>query len=159
MVKKIYTLFFIICGLYAISQPCKDQVISDSLYRPNENVKVAVSALNCALKNGGSIQFINNHGKYHLKIKPNQKIGFDEKGSLELKSGSKGFYIKTATLYDAKLPEPYFIVDVQLNYIGQLKDDGLTSLVFNTFEVKFTRSDNDNIRATAKCFYNLNIKK
>jgi len=115
--------------------------------------------MNCSLENGGSIQFINNNGKYHLKIKPNQKIGFDDKGPLELMSGSKGFYIKSSQLYDHKLKEPYFIVDVQLNYIGQIKDDSMTGLVFNTFEVKFTKTDSKNIRSTAKCFYNLNNKK
>jgi hypothetical protein len=159
MVKRIYTLFFLICSLFVMSQPCNDQLINDSLYRPAENKKVAVSAMNCALENGGSIQFINSNGKYHLKIKPNQKIGFDDKGSLELMSGSKGFYIKSAQLYDHKLKEPYFIIDVQLNYVGQIKDEGMTGLVFNTFEVKFTKNDNRNIRSTAKCFYNLNNKK
>ena len=94
MVKKIYILFLVVCSSYVFSQPCKDQVISDSLYKPADNTKVAVSALNCALKNGGGIQFLNQNGKYFLKIKPNQKIGFDDKGPLELKSGKKSFFVK-----------------------------------------------------------------
>ncbi len=159
MLKKIYILFFVVCSTYVFSQGCKDQVISDSLYKPCDAQKVAVSALNCGLKNGGSIQFLNQNGKYFLKIKPNQKIGFDDKGPLELKSGSKSFFVKTATLVDHKKPEPYFVVEVQINYVATLKDNGLTSVIFNTFEVKFTRQDTENIRETAKCFYSLNNKK
>lgn len=159
MIKKIYILFLLVCSSYVFSQPCKDQLISDSLFKPNDNSTVAVSSLNCALKNGGGIQFLNQNGKYFLKIKPNQKIGFDEKGSLELKSGSKSFFVKNAILIDAKKPEPYFVVDIQLNYVATLKESGLTSLIFNTFEVKFAKQDVENIRETAKCFYSLNNKK
>lgn len=159
MVKKIYILLLIVCSGYVFSQPCKDQVISDSLLKPNENQKVVVSALNCGLKNGGAVQFMSQNGKYFLKIKPNQKIGFDEKGSLELRSGKKSYWVKNATLIDAKKPEPYFVVDIQMNYVSALKEDGLTGLVFNTFEVKFAKQDTENIRETAKCFHSLNNKK
>lgn len=118
-----------------------------------------VSVLNCPLKNGGNIQFFNNNGKYTLKLTLREKFGFVDVGSLQIKSGTKGFFVKTATLYNHKSPEAYFLVDVMINYIGTLKEDGITSVVFmDKFEAKLAKEDVKNVRATAKCFYETNKK-
>ena len=138
------------------SQNCKDQLVTDSLYKPNEKQSYSVSVMNTPLKNGGNVQFINNKGKFVLKITPNQKLGFVDVGSLQIKSGSKSIFFKSTTYYDHKEASAYFLVDVLINYIATLKDDGLTSLVFNEkFEVAFCAEDQKNIRRNAKCFYDL----
>jgi len=138
------------------AQNCSDLLVSDSLYKPTEKQSYLVNVLNCPIKNGGNIQFINNNGKFVLKITPNQKLGFLDVGSLQIKSGSKSFFLKSATFYDHKEPNAYFLVDVLINYIDTLRDDGLTSLVFNEkFEAVFAGEDQKNIRRTAKCFYEL----
>lgn len=139
-----------------LAQNCKDQLVSDSLYKPAEKKSYPVSVLNCPLKNGGALQFINNKGKFVLKITPNQKLGFLDVGSLQIKSGKKSFFLKSTTYYNHKEPTAYFLVDVLINYIATIKDDGLTSVVFNEkFEVEFPGEDQKNIRRTAKCFYEL----
>jgi hypothetical protein len=138
------------------AQNCSDQLATDSLYKPAEKQSYLVSVLNCPLKNGGSLQFINNKGKFILKITPNQKLGFLDVGPLQIKSGSKCFFVKSATLYNHKEPTAYFLVDVLINYIATIKDDGLTAVVFNEkFEAVFPGEDQKNIRRTAKCFYEL----
>lgn len=138
------------------SQNCSDQLVSDSLYKPTEKQSYLVNVLNCPLKNGGRIQFINNNGKFVLKITPNQKLGFLDVGSLQIKSGTKSFFLKSATYYNNKEASAYFLVDVLINYIATLRDDGLTSIVFNEkFEAVFAGEDQKNIRRTAKCFYEL----
>jgi hypothetical protein len=141
------------------SQNCNDQMTTDSLYKPAEKQSVLVNVLKCPLKNGGNIEFINNKGKLILKITPNQKLGFVDVGSLQIKSaGNKSIFFKNITYYNHKDPGAYFLVDVLINYIATLRDDGLTSLVFNEkFEADF-KDDQKNIRKTAKCFYELNKK-
>ena len=159
MIKRLYILFLLTNFGASFAQNCASQLVSDSLYKPDKQQSYLVSVLNCPLKNGGNIQFINNNGKYVLKLALHEKFGFLDVGSLQIKSGSKSFFLKTATLYDKKEPNAYFLVDVLINYIGTLKDDGITSVVFNEkFEAALTGEDTKNIRRTAKCFYELNKK-
>lgn len=159
MIKQLYILVLLTACHCMFSQNCNDQMVTDSLYKPTEKQSYLVSVLNCPLKNGGSIQFINNKGKLILKITPNQKLGFLDAGPLQIKSGSKSFFLKSATFYNHKEPNAYFLVDVLINYIATLRDDGLTSVVFNEkFEATFSSEDQKTIRRTAKCFYELNKK-
>lgn len=156
MIKQFYILVLsAICSIN-FAQNCSDQLVSDSLYRPTEKQSYLVNVLNCPLKNGGNIQFINNNGKFVLKLTLNEKLGFLDAGPLQIKSGNKSFFVKNATLYDRKEPSAYFLVDVLINYIGTLKEDGMTSVLFNEkFEAKLTAEDEKNVRRTAKCFYEL----
>lgn len=159
MVKCIYILIFVFITSFLNAQGCKEQFVSDSLYKPAEKTKVAVSLININLKNGGNIQLINNNGKYVLKLALNEKFGFLETGSLEIKSGGKSFFIKNTTLYDIKEPTSYFLVDILINYVATLKDDGITSVVFNgKFEAKIAKEDVTQIKKAAKCFYELHRK-
>jgi len=156
MIKQLYILVLLTGFNYMFAQNCSEQLISDSLYKPTENQSYVVDVMNCPLKNGGKIQFINNKGKFVLKITPNQKLGFVDVGPLQLKSGSKSIFFKSATYYNHKDPGAYFLADVLINYIGTLKEDGLTAIVFNEkFEVELSGEDQKNVRRTAKCFYEL----
>jgi hypothetical protein len=157
MIKKLYISCFltVVTGLSA--QNCVET--TDSLFNPASKQTSMVSVLNCPLKNGGNIQFFNNNGKYVMKMVLHEKFGFIDVGSLQIRSGTKGFFIKNATLYNHKSPEAYFLVDVMINYIGTLKEEGITSVVFmDKFEAKLAKEDVKNIRATAKCFYEANKK-
>ena len=159
MIKRIYILFLFTNFGAASAQNCASQFVSDSLYKPDSKQSFLVSVLNCPLKNGGNIQFINNSGKFVLKLNLHEKFGFLAVGSLQIKSGSKSFFLKSATLYDPKEPNAYFLVDVLINYIATLKDEGITSVVFNEkFEADLPGEDTKNIRRTAKCFYEINKK-
>ncbi len=156
MIKQLYILVLLTGFNYMFAQNCKDQLVTDSLYKPTEKQSYLVNVLNCPLKNGGQIQFINNSGKFVLKITPNQKLGFLDVGSLQIKSGTKSFFLKSSTYYNHKEANAYFLVDVLINYIATLKDDGLTSIIFNEkFESVLCSEDQKNIRRTAKCFYEL----
>ncbi len=159
MIKRLYILFLLANFGTGFAQNCASSVVSDSLYRPDKQQSFIVSVLNCPLKNGGNIQFINHGGKFILKLMLHEKFGFLDVGPLQIKSGSKSFFVKSATLYDKKEPNAYFLVDVLINYIATLKDDGITSVVFNEkFEAALPGEDTKNIRRTAKCFYELNKK-
>jgi hypothetical protein len=154
--KKFFIIGFFVFSKALFSQDCKDQVVTDSVFKPSENKKVVAGILTCGLKNGGAVQFINQNGRFMLKIIANEKFGFEDKGSLELKSGTKSFFVKSTTLHDFKLPQPYFLVDILINYVGTLKDEGLTAIVFNKFEAKLAKEDTKIIKETADCFYAMN---
>jgi hypothetical protein len=158
MIHKLYILFFLANpGNGVLAQNC--DVTVDTLYFPSKQVAELVKVINCPLKNGGNIQFFNDNGKYILKLTLNEKFGFIDVGSLQIKSGTKSFFLKTATLYNHKQLNAYFLADVLINYIGTLKEEGITSVVFNEkFEAKMATEDVKNIRRTAKCFYELNKK-
>jgi hypothetical protein len=157
MIKKLYILFFLAVVGCGSAQNCLET--SDSLYNPSQKQSSVVSVLNCPLKNGGNIQFFNNNGKYVLKLSLHEKFGFVDVGSLQIKSGTKSFFVKNTTLYNPKSIDSYFLVDVLINYIGTLKEEGITSVVFNEkFEAKLSSEDVKNVRRTAKCFYEANKK-
>ncbi len=160
MVKKLNILCLFITTAFCIAQPCKNQTfLADSVIKPGENVKIWANVLNCPLKNGGNVQFINQNKKYYLKLALNDKFGFEDLGSIELKSGNKSFFVKSVKLYDAKKPQPYFVLEILINYVATLKDNGLTSVVFNNFESKLSKQDSDNIEKSANCFYSEHSKK
>lgn len=156
-ILKILVLVFLSAKLF--SQDCEDLFVSDSIFKPSEQKKVPGKVMTTNLKNGGKVQLISFGGKYILKITPNEKLGFVESGPLEIKSGKKSFFVKNATLYDLKEQNAYFLVDVMINYIGTLKDDGITSILFNTkFESKMQKEDVSNIKKMSRCFYEIHKK-
>ncbi len=152
-------LVFVFLSSEFFSQNCNDLLVPDSVFKPSEQKKVPGKTMTTNLKNGGKVQLINLGGKYILKITPNEKLGFVESGPLEIKSGSKSFFVKSTTLYDIKEQNAYFMIDVMINYIGTLKDDGITSVLFNTkFESKMQKEDVSNIKKMSRCFYELHKK-
>ncbi len=147
------------CAAIFNAQNCQDLLVSDSLFKPSENKSIPVKLMKCNLKNVDNIQLINANGKFILKITPKDKLGFVETGSLEIKSGNKSFYVKNTKFYNIKEENAYFLVDVLINYIGTLKEDGLTSIVFNgKFESKLAKDDVSQVKKMAKCFYELHKK-
>lgn len=159
MIKYILIIISFICLTQLNAQNCQEQLLNDSLYKPTENKTIPVKSMTCKLKNGGNVQLINANGKFILKLTLKEKLGFVDTGSLEIKSGSKSFYVKSTTMYNIKEDNAYFLVDVLINYIGTLKEDGITSVVFNgKFESKLAKEDVSQIRKMAKCFYELHKK-
>ncbi len=77
---------------------------------------------------------------------------------LNLSCGSKSIYFKT-TLYNLNKDNQYFIVPIGINYVATLKDHGLTSMVFNSHEVKFIKEESKGVKETANCFYTINNKR
>ena len=158
MLTRIYICFTLFFGVNIPAQnPCQNQFIYDSVIKPGDKVAISVNALTCPIKNG-AVQFINQNEKLYLRLKINDKLGFIADGALELMSGTKSIVFKTS-LHNINKVNPYFIVDVGINYIATLKDNGLTGLIFNSHEVKFEKTDTKNIRETAGCFYTINNKK
>lgn len=158
MIKHLYILFLVFCGMMTTAQ-CKEQIVSDSVLKPGATSKVVADVLYVGLRNGGAVQFISDNGKYFLKVTPNAKLGFVDTGSLELRSGTKSFFVRSTKLYNIKDPGAYFIIEIFMNYVATLRDNGLTGLVFNKFELELNKDDRKSVEQAADCFYKLNAKK
>ena len=158
MLKKLY-IFFSVVFVYANAQnPCIDQFVNDSIKKPGEKNAVVMNALTYTLKNGGVVQFIKDEGKFYLRLKLREKLGFISDGTLELISAKKSIFFKT-TFQDIDTQTPYFILPIGINYVATLKELGLTTLIFNSHEVKFSKDESKGIKETANCFYTINNKK
>lgn len=158
MLKKLY-IFFSVVFVYANAQnPCINQFINDSIVKPGATEAVVVNALTYSLKNGGVVQLIKDEEKMYLRLKLREKLGFVSDGPLELISGSKSIRFKTK-FYDIDKPTPYFILPIGINYVATLKEYGLSNLLFNSHEVKFSKEESKGIKEIASCFYATNAKK
>lgn len=159
MIKKVFIVFFILISAVHYSQTCKEQLVHDSIFKPTDHKKVAASYIYCKLKNGGNIKLINHNGRYYLMMVLNEKMGLEEVGNLEIKSGGRSFFTKNVTLYNIKENDSYFFIEIMINYVGTLKEDGISSVVFcGKFEAKLSKEDSNNVRKGAKCFYELHKK-
>lgn len=110
--------------------------------------------LTTILKNKNAVEFIKaDNGKLYLKLTVSQNLYFDKIDVLEIRSGSKSFYVKDTKQYQRDKNTGFFVVELFKNYVATLKDDGITSIYFNQAETPFTRQDCVQIKQIAKCFY------
>lgn len=86
-----------------------------------------------------------------LELKSN--LYFDKADLLEVKSGSKSFYQKEIRQYQKNKHTAFFVFEVYKNYLATLKDEGITSYVFNKNELMFSKSETKEIKKIADCFY------
>lgn len=148
-------LLFIFC---AISLTFRAQAgcafTKDTLTIPKENKTVNVEMIQTVFKGKTVVQFIKtDNAKYYMKMIVNENLYFDKVDILEIRSGSKSFYAKDTKQYQFDKHSGYFVVELYKNYIGTLKDDGITSIFFNKAETDFTRQDCAQVKQIAKCFY------
>lgn len=151
----IFNLFFAV----SFAQNCKEQPVNDSVYKPSEKKKVLAEIHTIHLSNKGKIFLVNHNGKYFLKLCLNEKMGMVDLGNLEIKSGNRSYFIKNAVYHNINENDAYFFVDMGINYVATLKDEGITSVIYNTkFETKLPKEDMNAVRKTAKCFYEMHKK-
>ena len=97
--------------------------------------------------------FRTTDDKYYLRFIVKKNFYFDKVDVLELRTGSKSYYVKNTKQYKINKTTGLFVVEIFKNYISTLKEDGMTSLVFAKAETDFTRQDATQIKQMAKCFY------
>lgn len=140
-------------GLHA-QQPCA--FASDSCALPPANVKAAVEMLDVKIKSNYHIQLIRQGPKQFIRIIVTDNLGFGKTAPLLLRSGSKQMYFKSAKLSVIDPSQACFVLELYPNYVITLKEEGLTSLVFNnTMQYSVPRQDSEAIKELAKCFYSL----
>jgi hypothetical protein len=102
------------------------------------------------------IQFIKQDKKNYLKIIVRDNLGFGQKSSLLLLSFRKQIYIKSIELQIIDKTSAYFLIPLNsTNYLENIKELGLTSILFNEVaEFSIPKSDSEQIKKAANCFFN-----
>ena len=133
MIKQLYILVLLTGFNYMFAQNCSQQLVSDSLYKPTEKQSYLVNVINCPLKNGGQIQFINNNGKFVLKITPNSSSILTEEKLFERNKKQCSFLQDGKTIYFSKLGEGICAIDTLTGKVTRYNTkNGLSSNDVNT---------------------------
>ena len=140
---------------------CELGFVRDSLFIEKDDAFVGADGLKTpVLKEGGEVKLFKVHKKYYLMIICKTHLYFDQVNDLEIKSGTKSMFAKGIKQHQKDKYTAFFVVEVLKNYIATLKDDGITSYVFNTKEVIFGKSEVKEIKKIANCFYQtINVPK
>jgi len=157
MKHRFFLFFLFITGILSAQTDCIFK--RDTVFIHKENKTVNAEILQVDLKKS-FVQFIKTDAnKYYMKISVSENLYFDRVDQLEIRSGSKSFYVKDAKQFQTNKHTGYFEVELFKNYAVTLKDEGITSLVFNKAETSFQKQDRVLIKQAAKCFYEAISKK
>ena len=134
---------------------CDYKLTTDSCSLQNSKMKELVEFMEVKIKSNYFIQFIKLDKKVYLKIIVRDNLGFGKKGSLLLLSNKKQIYIRSLELQIIDKSSAYFLIALnETNYLENIKEFGLTSILFNeTAEFSIPKSDSDQIKKAANCFY------
>lgn len=133
---------------------CEFSFMEDTLTIPEKGIVLNGVSLETVLKNQSIVKlFKSSDDKLYIKFIVTENFYFDKVDVLEIRSGSKSYYAKGTKQYKINKTKGMFVIEVFKNYIVTLKDDGITSLVFNAAESDFTRQDASQIRKISICFY------
>ncbi len=158
--KLIFTLL-LFTFFYANIAQTNCNFIQDTVFVPKEGKVVNSDYLETTLKNKSIVQlFKTETNKYFLKLIVTENLYFDKIDNLEIKSGDKSFVAKDTKHHSYDKHRGYYFIEIYRNYIGTLKDEGITSIVFGKAETIFVKQDCKQIKQISKCFYqNITAKK
>lgn len=126
----------------------------DTLRIPDGNKVLEGESVSVLLKKGSAFKlFKTSNNKYYFKIIVSENLYLNKINDLEILSGGKSIYFKDAVNYELDDHTGYYLVEVLKNYIGTLKDEGVTSIVFNNTETTYTKKECNQVKQMAKYFY------
>ncbi len=133
----------------------------DTVTIPKENKTINAHYLQTTFKNNSNFfLYKSDNNKYYLKLIVTENLYFGKIDVLELKSSEKSYYAKDTKQYQLDKNTGYYVIEIWKNYIGTLKDDGLTAIVFGKAETLYSKQDCSQVKQLAKCFYeSIDIKK
>jgi hypothetical protein len=152
-ISLIIGIFFF--SSFGFSQQSGDfAFIKDTVRIPKENKVVDSEYLITSLKNGTTIQLVKApSSKFYLRICTSENLYFGKTDMLEIKSGSKSFFAKETTNYELSKNSGYYVIEIYKNYIGTLKEDGITGFIFGKATTTFSKQDCNQVKQMAKHFY------
>lgn len=153
--KPIVLVIAILTSLNCLAQTkCNQSLTADSCALENPLKKELVELMQVKIKNNYQIQFIKQGQRTFLKIIVRDNLGYGKTGSLLLYSNKKQYFTKSITLQIIDKTSAYFLVDLNSNYLTTLKDNGLTSIVFNqNVEFVIPKQDSELVKQLAACFF------
>ena len=154
---KYFFSFFVFLFSYVLiysQDSCEFNFIKDTIRIPKENKVVDGDYLIATLKNGSTVQLVKTStNKFYLRIESSENLYFGKTDVLEIKSGTKSFFAKETTNFGLTKYRGYYVIEVFKNYIGTLKEDGITGFVFGKAVTVFTKQDCSQIKKMSNYFY------
>jgi hypothetical protein len=133
---------------------CEVDFVPDTLFVPKEAKTFSGKYLQTSLKNNATLQLYSlNNNKFYLKLVVKENLYFDKTDLLEILSGTKSWARKDITQYQLDKSTGYYVVEIFKNYIGTLKDEGITGIVFGKVKTTFSKQDANEIKKISKCLY------
>ncbi len=156
MKTTFYFLLIFLIGLKTFGQTdCDSKFMADTMSTFIKNTVIEGNYIETTLKKGTVVRFFKtNNDKYYLRFMVTENFYFDKTDVLEIVSGHKSYYANDMRQYKVNKTSGLFILEIPKNYISQLKDHGITALVFAHAETHFTKSDAKLVREICTCFYN-----
>lgn len=153
--KAIYFSFcFLLLSFVFNAQNKCGEFIQDTLFIPKESKVISGEYLQANLKNGSVLRLYKTAGnRYYLHLTVTENLYFDKVDLLEIQSGSKSFYAKETKQMEAGKATGYYVIEIFKNYVGTIREEGITGIIFGKAETSFTRQDASQSRQIAKCFY------
>jgi formylmethanofuran dehydrogenase subunit D len=135
--------------------------VTDTLFNEKDNSFLMADGLTTPMfKNGTQVKLFKVGNRYYLEIEVRDNLYFDKIDNLEVKSGSKSMFQKAIKQHQKNKHTAFFVMEVFKNYVATLKDDGITSFVFNNAESTFSKQEIKEIKKIANCFYQtINVPK
>lgn len=135
--------------------------VTDTLFNEKDDSFLMADGLTTPMfKSGSQVKLFKVANKYYLEIEVRDNLYFDKVDNLEVKSGSKSMFQKGIKQHQKNKHTAFFVMEVFKNYIATLKDDGITSFVFNNAESTFSKQEIKEIKKIANCFYQtINVPK
>lgn len=129
--------------------------IEDTMSIPGTGSSMAGRYLETTLKKQANVRFFGtNDGKVYLRLIVTENFYFNKVATLEIRSGSKSYYVREAKQHKVDKGHGLFITEIFSNYVLTLSEYGITGLVFGGAETDFTRTDASQVKAIATCMYN-----
>lgn len=140
---------------------CEMGFVRDSLYNEKEGAFVGADGLRTnPFKDGGEVKIFKVGNKYYLMIFCKSHLYFDLAHDLEIRSGTKSMVQKGIKQIQKDKFTGFFVIEILKNYVATLKDEGITSYVFNTKETFLSKSEVKEVKKIANCFYQtINVQK
>lgn len=152
--KPIVLVASILASLNCFAQTkCNQSLVTDSCTLESPSKKELVQLMQVKIKNNYQVQFIKQGQRTFLKIIVRDNLGYGKTGPLLLYSNKKQYFTKSIKLEIIDKASAYFLVDLNSNYLTTIKDNGLTSIVFNqNVEFVIPKQDSELVKQLAACF-------
>ena len=153
-IKFILFYFIFLVSLYKGQINCDAAFVKDTMSVPESGKILEGEYIEVTLKDLSEVRiFRTTDDKYYIRFIVKQNFYFNKVDILEIRSGSKSYYVKNTKQYKINKTTGLFVVEVFKNYISTLKEEGMTSLYFAKAETDFTRQDAKHIKEISKCLY------
>ena len=157
---KFFILFAFFSRFLFSQNPLCGSLKTDSCMLPLNKEKQEVQMLEVIIKNDYQIQFIKHYPINYLKIIVKDNLGYGQTSSLLLLSNKKQYYTRLIKLEVINKSSAYFLLELNSNYLITLKENGLTTIIFNEkVEFVIPKTDSELIKKHAACFFDIITKK